>query len=416
MSILKDTTIKKANLENSKPTLNDGQGLYLEIQEGNKKRWYFRYTSPITKTRKKTSFGYYPSITLKDARSKRNEYLELISKGVDPIEHFRKINEEIKLKEKQNKFLIGIVVDEYYEIKKKNENLRDSTYKKAIGRINNHFYKYLPQKDKTKIDDITYEKAISLLKRIEASDKLETLSRVKGIIVEVLKFAYTQGYTKNTEVFSKLDLYKFKKQNKDEINHNPTVTAENDIKDLYKNILNYPHNLITKYLLILSIHTALRQGSIIKIKWKNINFEDKTIVIPKEDMKTKNDVILPLSDKAIDYLLELQLITGTYEYVFPSSSSRAKNPHISNNTARLALRRMGYTNEQQTAHGFRAMFKTVCKEHQEEHNLNNEFVERALVHKVGNDVENAYNRAKSINDIRKITNWWSEYLEKISRY
>lgn len=72
---------------------------------------------------------------------------------------------------------------------------------------------------------------------------------------------------------------------------------------------------------------------------------------------------------------------------------------------------MGYTSEQQTAHGFRAMFKTVCKENQEEHNLNNEFVERVLAHKVDGDVESAYNRATNIEDMRKVVNWWSNWLE-----
>ena len=59
------------------------------------------------------------------------------------------------------------------------------------------------------------------------------------------------------------------------------------------------------------------------------------------------------------------------------------------------------------------MFKTVCKENQEQHNLNNEFVERVLAHKVDGGVEGAYNRAKNIDDMRMITNWWSDYLEEV---
>ncbi len=39
-----------------------------------------------------------------------------------------------------------------------------------------------------------------------------------------------------------------------------------------------------------------------------------------------------------------------------------------------ALRLMGYTNEDLTAHGLRATFKTVCKEHQEDYKLSNEYV------------------------------------------
>ena len=74
---------------------------------------------------------------------------------------------------------------------------------------------------------------------------------------------------------------------------------------------------------------------------------------------------------------------------------------------------MGYTKEQQTAHGFRAMFKSVCKEHQESDNLKNEFVERILAHKIESNVEASYNRTNSLKDIKIILDWWSKYLENL---
>lgn len=130
----------------------------------------------------------------------------------------------------------------------------------------------------------------------------------------------------------------------------------------------------------------------------------------------KKEHLLPLSDTLIKYLKELYNLTGDNDYLFPNSqigSTRNKYPHISNNTVTKALRLMNYTSEQQTAHGFRAMFKTVCKEHQEEHNLINEFVEMILAHQTNGKVEEAYNRATNIADMRKVINWWSEYLDRL---
>ena len=91
-------------------------------------------------------------------------------------------------------------------------------------------------------------------------------------------------------------------------------------------------------------------------------------------------------------------------HLFPNSQKTSKsiNPYISNNTANKALRIMGYTKEQQTAHGFRAMFKSVCKEHQESNNLKNEFVEKILAHKIESNVEASYNRASSLKDMKII--------------
>lgn len=111
--------------------------------------------------------------------------------------------------------------------------------------------------------------------------------------------------------------------------------------------------------------------------------------------------------------MSISKITGDEQYLFPNSqikATRNKYPHISNNTANKALRHMGYIEEQQTAHGFRTMFKTVCKEHQESHHINNEFVERVLAHKVDGDIEAYYNRAENIEDMRKVVEWWSNYI------
>jgi integrase len=166
--------------------------------------------------------------------------------------------------------------------------------------------------------------------------------------------------------------------------------------------------------MIFSIHTAQRQGTIIRAKWENIDFEKKLWTISKEDMKMKREHKVPLSDIMIKYLKELKEYSGDGVYLFPNSQEKAtrnKNPFISNNTANQSLRNMGFTNQQQTAHGLRAMFKTVCKEHQESDNLKNEFVERILAHKVDGEIEAYYNRAENIEDMRKVVEWWSNWLE-----
>lgn len=256
------------------------------------------------------------------------------------------------------------------------------------------------------------------LKALEKEDKLSTLTKVKGILIRVFKYAYAQNIINDVSIFGKLELYNFKKDT--QTINSPTLTEKEDIKKLYESILSYEHSKVTKYLLLFTIHTAQRQQSIITAKWSDIDLNNKLWVIPKEYMKgtikSKKPHHLPLSETTIKFLKELHSITGDNEYLFPNSQikvTRNKYPHISNNTVTKALRVMAYSKEQQTAHGFRAMFKTVCKEHQEQHNLNNEFVERVLAHKIDGEVEGAYNRAKNIEDMRKIVNWWSEYLENL---
>lgn len=392
---------------NSKNSLNDGGGLRIVAKADGRKIWVFKYT--INSKRKETSFGTYPKVSLAAARKKAKEYREMLSMDIDPIEANKAKKIEIKKDLQKAKHTVGIIIDDFFELKQNNKKLKDTTLEKARGRISNHFYAHLPLGENTLIHDITYNDLVNCLKKLEDENKLETLFRVKLMFIEIFKYAYTEGIIDDTERFGKLELKSFKIQRKEDVKNNPTLTNEEDIKKLYQSMLNYKHNQLTKYALLLTIHTAQRQGSIITAKWEDIDFENKLWDIPASDMKMKIKHSLPLSDVLIDYLRELQCISGGRVFLFPNTQGKGK--HMSNNTVNNAIRTIGYTKEEQTAHGLRATFKTVCKKNQLKHGLPNEFVEMCLAHKTTDDVEEAYIREKNIDEMRKIANWWSNYLE-----
>lgn len=412
---LNATQVLNTKAKEKNYTLSDGQGLQLLVKVNGSKLWEFYFLSPVTLKRRKTSLGTFPTVSLKNARDKRTEYKNLLINGIDPINHNKQLKEEIKEKENNKLHTIENVSNKYFDLEQNNKRLKTDTIILSKQRLENHFTKYLPKKEHTLIHDISYDDTIKILVKLENDNKLETLSRVKRIIIKIFKFAYTESIIKDIEIFGKLELKTFKA--KAIVKNNPTLSKKEDIKKIYNDILNYKNSMLVKYLLILTIHTAQRQGSIIRAKWIDIDFKKKLWTIPKDDMKIKKvDHIIPLSDILIKYLSELKEFAGDNTYLFPNSQinkTRNKYPHISNNTVTNALRVMKYSKEQQTAHGFRAMFKTVCKEHQEEFNLKNEFVERILAHKVDGEVEGAYNRANNIEDMRVIVNWWSCYLDML---
>ena len=93
---LTDTKIKNAKPKAKDYPLSDGKGLQLNIKTNGSKLWEFRYLSPTTRQRRKSSFGNYPTISLSEARDKRNEYHKLISSGIDLIDHFKEIKNKRK--------------------------------------------------------------------------------------------------------------------------------------------------------------------------------------------------------------------------------------------------------------------------------------------------------------------------------
>jgi integrase len=82
--------------------------------------------------------------------------------------------------------------------------------------------------------------------------------------------------------------------------------------------------------------------------------------IPAARMKMKEQHIMPLSRQAVTILRELQPITGPNGYCFPSL--RGSNRPMSENAITAVLRRMGYTGDQMTWHGFRTIASTLLNE------------------------------------------------------
>jgi len=79
-----------------------------------------------------------------------------------------------------------------------------------------------------------------------------------------------------------------------------------------------------------------------------------------EKMKMRRPHRVPLSRQVLDMLEEVHALTGDGRFLFPSF--RSPKQRMSENTVNAALRRPGYSQEEMTAHGFRAMAATLLNE------------------------------------------------------
>ena len=82
---------------------------------------------------------------------------------------------------------------------------------------------------------------------------------------------------------------------------------------------------------------------------------------------------------------------------------------MSNNTVNAALRRLGYSNEQMTGHGFRSMASTLLNEQ----GWHPDAIERQLAHQEQNEIRAAYNYAKHLPERRKMMQAWADYLYRL---
>lgn len=163
---LSDTKLKSAKPKDKDYTLQDGNGLYLLIKTTGSKIWRFNYYRPIPKKRVLISFGSYPTVSLLDARLKRENSRELLAKNIDPQEH-KKAEEQRLFEEKNNTF--EKIAQQWFEIKSKS-SLQESTLKDIWRSLELHV---LPHVGDIAIADLKARHFISALEPLKAQGKLE---------------------------------------------------------------------------------------------------------------------------------------------------------------------------------------------------------------------------------------------------
>jgi integrase len=160
-----------------------------------------------------------------------------------------------------------------------------------------------------------------------------------------------------------------------------------------------------------SAYTFCRPGEIRHAEWKEFDFEKAEWRLPCEKMKMQRPHIVPLASQVVELLQTVRQITGHGQYVFPSSRAPKGDRPMSDATVLVALRSMGYTNEQMTAHGFRSMASTNLNEN----GWKPDVIERQLAHIEGNAVRAAYNYAEYMPERREMMQWWANWLDALKQ-
>ena len=153
----------------------------------------------------------------------------------------------------------------------------------------------------------------------------------------------------------------------------------------------------------------VRPGELRAAQWSEFALDGSSPEwrIPSQRMKMKEDHIVPLARQTMAILSELKGFTGRGQFLFPSL--RTSTRPISDNTLNAALRRLGFSKEEMSAHGFRATASTLLNER----GFAPDLIELQLAHAERNRVRAAYNRAQRLNDRRQMMQQWADYLAEL---
>jgi len=388
---LTDTAIRNASLQEKQYKLSDERGLYLLVNKAGK---YFRLDYRFAKKRKTLALGVYPEVSLKEARKRRDDARKMIAASIDPVQH-RKLTKAMQAEQAENSF--EAIAREWHL--KFSSRWAASHANKIIRRFELYVFPWIGNRP---IAEITAPELLTILRRIENRGISETAHRTKQNCGQVFRYAVATG---RTERDPSADLKGALAPAKHE--RMATITEPKKIGELLRTIDSYEGTFIAKYALMLAPLVFVRPGELRHAEWAEIDLEANEWRIPADKMKMKEPHIVPLAKQAVGILKEIQPLTGQGRYVFPSI--RTSSRPMSENTVLAALRRMGYTKEEMTGHGFRAMASTVLHEQ----GWPSDVIERQLAHGERNSIKAAYNHAQHLPERQRMMQAWADYLDSL---
>ena len=303
-------------IDSIKPTakdqlINDGGGLYLFVRQYKAKEWIFRYTSPITNTRRKLTLGTYPDMSLKKARSHAGTKRTLVNEGVDPlIEKQQKVNDQqSQLKEIASKQKNSVRHVFTRWVAEDLQNRKDKG-KETIRIFEKDF---LPLLERKPIDEVTRDEIRAVLDRLLNRGS----KRMANIMLTESKQFFS--YAEDEELIIQNPTRKMKKARVGGLELSRERVLNNDELLLLKNQLPKSDLKIEyQHAVYLFLATACRRQELEACSLKDIQIEKRNLFIPADRSKNTDAHNIYLSDFAIQQITAIKNLTGNEDWLFPN--------------------------------------------------------------------------------------------------
>lgn len=383
-------------IQNAKPRgepymLTDGNGLHLEVTPNGSKLWRLRYRFGGKQNR--ISLGVYPDVSLAAARDKRDEARKLLANGKDPSQQrkqdrltaavaarntFRAVAEEV---------LAGLAEANAAErtMEKNRWLLLDLAAPLAARPI----------------ADVTPAEVLSILKTVEKSGRRETAKRLRAAIGRVFRLAVATLRATSDPTYALRGAL-----TAPVVKPRAAITDERKLGALMVAIDEYDGWPTIRAALQLTALTMTRPGEVRLMRRSEIVWPSAIWRIPAERTKMRRPHQVPLSTQALGVLRGIWPLSEGHELVLPSIRTRRRP--LSDNALNSALRRMGYSQDEMCAHGFRATASTILNER----GFNPDVIEAALGHQDKDAVRRTYNRAKYWQERVKLLQTWADLLDE----
>jgi integrase len=364
--------------------LFDSGGMFLLVHPNGGRYWRLKYR--VHGREKLLALGTYPDVPLAKARERREEARKLIADGIDPS-----ITKQAEKTAAADTFrVIGL---EWLAKQK----LAPATMEKARWTLNDLLFPDLGDKP---ISVITAPEVLAVLRKIEGRGAIETAHRTKQRASQIFRYAIATGRASHDPTGDLRGALQAAN-----VEHRAAITEPKRAGELLRAMDDYSGQPSTHYALKVAPYVFVRPGELRAAEWPEIDLDKAEWRIPAERMKMREAHVVPLATQVVAILREIQPLTDSGRFVFPSL--RTNTRPISEGTLNAALRRVGFSKEEMTGHGFRTMASTLLNEQ----GWHPDLIELQLAHAERNKVRAAYNRAQRLDERRKMMQAYADYLD-----
>lgn len=378
----------------------DSSNLYLEVAASGSKRWFWKYL--YGGKEKRLALGRYPAVGLKAARDARDAARQLLRTGADPAQERQRDKLARKLSAVTT---FEAVAREFHATKV--SGWSPEYGRRWLERLGKDLFPWLGP---LPLAEVSAPLLLQTLRRVESRGVRELAHSLREATGQVFRYGIATGRCERNPAADLRGALK-----PVATKHMAAVLEPGKAGRLMRSIAAYEGQPSTRAALLLAALLFQRPGNIRAMEWAELDLDGSMWSIPPAKMKRTvhgkvngRPHLVPLAAQAVAVLCDLQPLTGHGRYVFPSLLT-GERP-MSENTLRTALRRMGYSNDDMTPHGFRAMARTLMVEKLD---VAPDVIEAQLAHGKSGPLGAAYDRAEFVEQRRKMMSLWADYLDKL---
>ena len=373
---------------------SDGGGLFLYITPTGKKSWRLAYR--FLGKQKLLVIGPYPAISLKEARERREAAKKLLVDNIDPS----------VAKQTAKAAAANAARDSFEPIAREWVERNATRWSEAyqfniLDRMERDIFGPL---GKRPIKTITAPELLAVLRKIEGRGSIETAHRALSDCGRIFRYAIATGRAERDVAADLRGALTRAPET-----HFATMTDPTDIGKVLRDIDEYNGLMPVRYALKLIPYFFVRSSELTKAEWSEFDMENAEWRIPAERMKMRRIHIVPIATQPMQILQELHTFSGHTPYLFPGKGKLA--PTVDKKSLVWSLRKMGYTKDMMSIHGFRSVASTILNEQ----GYNRDWIERQLAHSERNSIRAAYNYAEYLPERRKMMQDYADYLTALKK-